>query len=90
MFQSNTQFQCSECGKAIDIGEPFLASATYPARSFMQSEPIDGEFLQTHGEVLCNSCAVKRLGAASLSRLRGTVFDQPVSTEHARKQATKS
>lgn len=77
MYQSQREFCCTCCGKLLDIGEPFLATATYPARSLMQSVTIDANFLQNHGEVLCNSCANERLGEKSLALLKGASFEKP-------------
>ncbi|GEM_PF-3868113 len=74
---SSSQLSCSECQRLIDVGDPFLASATYPARSALQAESVNVDFLQQSGEVLCAICATKRLGAESLARLKGAVFAIP-------------
>ncbi|MFA6082112.1 MAG: hypothetical protein WC773_01675 [Patescibacteria group bacterium] len=71
------EFDCSECGKSIDIGEPFVASATYPARSAFQSDAVGLGYLSNNGEVLCGNCAKKRFGEEDLAKFKGTTFHFP-------------
>lgn len=80
------QFSCSNCGHIIDIGDPFLATATYPARSYMDSDAITPQYLMNQGEVLCQKCAMRRLGSESLAKLKGTIFTPESALKH---QATK-
>lgn len=74
MFHLAHEFSCTSCGHIIDVGEPFLANATYPARAFSRDEAVDSQFLQNQGEVLCQSCTIKRIGADASAKLMGTVF----------------
>lgn len=85
MIQTS-QFNCSECGVLIDIGEPFLASATFPSRSYMDSSALNAKYLQEQGEVLCQKCSLNRLGATQLSKLKGTVFTAMSQKQSAHKQ----
>ncbi len=79
-------FSCTECGTSIDIGDPFLASATYPARSPLQADSVSIDFLQQNGEVLCGTCATERLGTDSLQKLQGAVFQVPAKTKGQAKE----
>ncbi len=74
MFHLAHEFACTSCGRIIDVGEPFLANATYPARAFSRDEAVDSQFLQEQGEVLCHTCTIKRIGVEAAAKLSGTVF----------------
>lgn len=76
------QFACSNCGHIIDIGDPFLASATMPARSYMEADAITPSYLMNQGEVLCQKCANKRLGFDTLTKLKGTIFESVPRLAH--------
>lgn len=79
MFQSQNELHCSQCGRVIDIGDSFLTSATFPARSFSQDDVISIQFFENQAEVLCQACAIDRLGIESLAKLSGTVFSTTAS-----------
>ncbi len=71
---TNNQLYCADCGKIIEVGEPFMATATYPARSSLQADAVTGEYLEDSGEVLCRNCTVKRIGQPAADKLQGAIF----------------